>query len=59
MKIGLALAGGGLKGVAHVGALRALEELGIKIDFVSGTSSRKFDGNGNCLPDMILMRWKK
>ena len=39
MKIGLALAGGGLKGVAHIGVIRALEELGVKIDFVSGTSS--------------------
>ncbi len=39
MKLGVALAGGGLKGVAHIGALKALEELGIKIDFLSGTSS--------------------
>ena len=39
MSIGIALAGGGLKGLAHIGALKALEELGIKIDFLSGTSS--------------------
>ena len=39
MKIGVALAGGGLKGVAHIGALKALEELGIKIEYISGTSS--------------------
>lgn len=39
MKIGLALAGGGLKGVAHIGALKALEELGIKPEYISGTSS--------------------
>ena len=39
MKLGVALGGGGLKGVAHIGALKALEELGIKIDFLSGTSS--------------------
>lgn len=39
MKIGVALAGGGLKGVAHIGALKALEELGINIEFISGTSS--------------------
>lgn len=39
MSIGVALAGGGLKGLAHIGALKALEELGIKIDFLSGTSS--------------------
>lgn len=39
MKLGVALGGGGLKGVAHIGALKALEEIGIKIDFLSGTSS--------------------
>lgn len=39
MSIGVALAGGGLKGLAHIGALKALEELGVKIDFLSGTSS--------------------
>ena len=32
MGIGITLQGGGLKGVAHIGALQALEELGIKID---------------------------
>lgn len=39
MSLGVALAGGGLKGLAHIGALQALEELGIKIDYLSGTSS--------------------
>lgn len=39
MDIGLALAGGGMQGVAHIGVLKALEELGIKIDCISGTSS--------------------
>lgn len=39
MKLGLCLSGGGIKGVAHVGALKALEEAGIKFDFLSGTSS--------------------
>ena len=39
MKIGVALAGGGLKGLAHIGALAALDELGVKIDYLSGTSS--------------------
>ncbi len=39
MSLGVALAGGGLKGLAHIGALRALEELGVKIDYLSGTSS--------------------
>ena len=36
--IGLALSGGGVKGAAHIGAIKALEENNIKIDAVSGTS---------------------
>lgn len=39
MGLGVALAGGGLKGLAHIGALKALNEIGVKIDYLSGTSS--------------------
>lgn len=39
MKLGLALSGGGIRGIAHAGALKALEENGIKIDIIGGTSS--------------------
>ena len=39
MKISLALSGGGIKGVAHIGALKALEEKKIQIEKISGTSS--------------------
>lgn len=39
MSLGLALAGGGLKGLAHIGVFKALEELGIKPNYLSGTSS--------------------
>lgn len=39
MKVGLTLAGGGLQGFSHIGAIKALEELGINIEFVSGTST--------------------
>lgn len=39
MKLGLCLSGGGIKGVAHIGVLKALEEENIKIDYISGTSS--------------------
>lgn len=39
MKLGLALSGGGIKGAAHIGVLKALEENNIKIDYISGTSS--------------------
>ena len=37
--IGIALAGGGLQGFSHIGAIKALEEIGIKPDFISGTST--------------------
>ena len=39
MKLGLALSGGGIRGIAHAGALKALEENNIKIDVIGGTSS--------------------
>ncbi|MDP9236239.1 MAG: patatin-like phospholipase family protein [Chloroflexota bacterium] len=38
LKLGLALGSGGTKGAAHVGVIRVLEEAGIKIDAVAGTS---------------------
>lgn len=37
-KVGLALGGGGAKGLAHVGVIKALEEAGIEIDYIAGTS---------------------
>lgn len=37
-RIGLVLSGGGARGIAHVGVLRALEEGGIPIDCIAGTS---------------------
>lgn len=37
-QIGLVLSGGGAKGVAHIGVLKVLEEAGIPIDYISGTS---------------------
>ena len=39
MKIGLSLSGGGVKGAAHIGVIKALEEENIRIDSISGTSS--------------------
>lgn len=39
MENGLCLAGGGVKGAAHIGAIKALEEANIKFDYVGGTSS--------------------
>ncbi len=37
-KVGLALSGGGAKGLAHIGVLKVLHEAGVKIDFISGNS---------------------
>jgi NTE family protein len=39
MKVGLVLSGGGARGVCHLGVIKALEEFGVKFDFISGTSS--------------------
>lgn len=39
MKIGIALSGGGIRGIAHAGVLKALETNDIKIDAIGGTSA--------------------
>lgn len=39
MKLGIALSGGGIRGIAHAGALKALEDNKIKIDIIGGTSA--------------------
>jgi len=38
LKVGLVLSGGGAKGLAHIGALKVIEEAGLKIDYIGGTS---------------------
>jgi NTE family protein len=38
IKVGLVLSGGGAKGLAHIGALKVIEESGVKIDYIGGTS---------------------
>ncbi len=38
VKVGLVLSGGGAKGLAHIGALEILEEAGVRIDYIGGTS---------------------
>ena len=37
-RVGLVLSGGGAKGMTHIGIIRALEENGIPIDYIAGTS---------------------
>ncbi|MEO1486750.1 MAG: patatin-like phospholipase family protein [Bacteroidota bacterium] len=38
VKVGLVLSGGGAKGLAHVGAIKVIEESGVKIDYIGGSS---------------------
>lgn len=38
VKVGLVLSGGGAKGLAHIGALKVIEESGVEIDYIGGTS---------------------
>lgn len=37
--IGLTLSGGGMRGIAHIAVLKALEEYDLKPDIISGTSA--------------------
>lgn len=56
-KIGLVLSGGGARGIAHLGVLKALEENEIAIDFLSGTSAGSIVGalySHGYSPDEIL-----
>lgn len=48
MKIGLALSGGGARGVAHLGIIKALEEEGIHFDIVTGSSAGALIGALYC-----------
>ena len=38
LRVGLVLSGGGAKGLAHIGALKVIEEAGVKVDYIGGTS---------------------
>jgi len=49
--IGLVLGGGGARGAAHLGVIRALEEAGVPIDVIGGTSS------GAVMGSMYAMGW--
>lgn len=56
-KIGIVLSGGGARGIAHVGVLKALEEHGIYPEVVSGSSAGSIAGSLYChgySPDDIL-----
>jgi len=38
LKVGLVLSGGGAKGLAHIGALKVIDSLGVRVDYIAGTS---------------------
>ncbi|GAA4426912.1 patatin-like phospholipase family protein [Pontibacter saemangeumensis] len=44
MRVGMALSGGGARGIAHLGVLKAFDEMGIKISIISGVSSGAIAG---------------
>lgn len=48
-KVGLVLSGGGAKGAAHIGVIKALEENGIPIDYITGTSAAR--------SSVVSMQW--
>lgn len=48
-KVGVVLSGGGAKGSAHIGALKVIEEMGIPVDFVAGTSMGSIIGGLYCM----------
>jgi NTE family protein len=56
-KVGLALSGGGAKGFAHAGVIKALEERGIRPDVIAGTSAGSIVGAlyaDGCTPEEII-----
>lgn len=62
MKIGIALSGGGIRGIAHAGVLQALENNGIKIDIIGGTSAGSMVASLYAMgysPEEIYMLFRK
>src|SRR5262249_3602812 len=47
-KVGLALAGGFARGIAHIGVLRVFRDAGVPVDFVAGTSVGALIAAGYC-----------
>lgn len=69
-RVGIALSGGGIKGVCHAGVLKALEEYGIKPDILSGVSAGSVvaafysdgytpDEIGELFSDVSFREWTK
>ena len=57
MKIGLVLSGGGARGISHIGVLKGLDELGVKVEVMAGTSAGSIVGSlyaCGYTPDQII-----
>lgn len=62
LKIGVALSGGGAKGIAHVGFLQALYEAGIRPDYITGVSMGSIVGGMYATgyhPDVMAQEFRK
>ena len=62
MKIGVALSGGGIRGIAHAGVLKALEDYHIPIDIIGGTSAGSMVASLYAIgysPDVIFQLFKR
>lgn len=60
-KLGLALSGGGAKGLAHIGVIRAMEEAGLKPDYITGVSMGSIVGGMYAMgysPDSIASMFR-
>ena len=62
LKVGVVLGGGGAKGASHIGALKYIEEMGIPVDYVAGTSMGSIIGGFYALgysPDELTERFTR
>lgn len=61
-RVGVVLSGGGAKGFAHIGALKVIEEAGVPIDYIAGTSMGSIIGGlyaAGYDPDSLIMLIKQ
>ena len=58
-KIGLVLSGGGVRGMAHIGVIKAMKEFGLEADVVAGSSVGALVGAlyANDIPIMDMLRF--